>query len=354
MQPTTLPLEDARWLALTHRDASADDTFVYAVKTTGVFCRPSCGARTPLRKNVLLFDNASAAQIAGFRACKRCSPSGTSPAQLRAQQAAQMCELIAQSETPPSLATLAAHVGLSVFHAQRLFKSHTGLTPKTYARAHRAGAVRETLRQASTVTEAIYDAGFLAANHFYKGADQWLAMTPRAWRAGGAGESLSVATAACTLGLVLIAATPRGVCAVLLGDSREALVHELTQRYPRAAQHEASAQRATMIAAVVSAVDGTPNDALLPVDLQATAFQHRVWRALCEIPRGQTRTYSEIAIALGTPTAARAVAKACASNPLAVLIPCHRVVRQDQSLAGYRWGLARKSALLKREQNTCK
>ena len=341
--------EDARWRALRARDASADGTFYYAVRTTGVYCRPSCAARPARPENVTFYGTAAEAERAGYRPCKRCKPREPPLAERRAQVVAATCRLIDSSEEPPSLEELAAHAGVSPFHLHRLFKAATGLTPKAYAAARNVERVKRELHAGGSVTQAIYGAGFGSTGRFYEQAKRRLGMTPTAFRAGGEDQEIRFAVGASSLGPLLVAATRHGVCAVLFGKSRAALAEELAARFPRARLVQADAAFEATVAAVVHLVERPREAAELPLDIRGTAFQERVWRALTEIAPGQTVTYGELARTIGAPTAARAVARACATNHLAVVVPCHRVVSSDGSLAGYRWGIARKKALLARE-----
>ncbi len=340
---------DARWEAVRQRDASADGTFYYSVKTTGVYCRPSCGSRLARRENVEFHESPSAAERAGFRPCKRCKPDQPSRAERQAAQVADLCRLIERSDEVPTLERLAAHVGLSVFHTQRLFKSVSGVTPKEYAAAHRAGRAREALEAEGTVTQAIYDAGYGSSAHFYEQASQRLGMTPTKYRAKGAELEIHFAVGECSLGAILVAATQRGVCAIFLGDDPDQLVQDLERRFARARLIGEDAGFERLVAQVVGLVERPSSAAVLPLDIRGTAFQERVWKALSEIPAGETRTYAELADSIGAPSAVRAVGTACGANPLAVAIPCHRAVRRDGSLAGYRWGIERKRELLARE-----
>ncbi len=343
---------DACWRAVVTRDARADETFVYAVKTTGVFCRPSCKARTPLPANVTFHASPDDARAAGFRACKRCTPDAPSRTAREASIVAAACATLADSETTPTLATLAAAAGLSPFHFQRLFKRVTGLTPRTYAAALKARRVAAALAEAPSVTTAIHDAGYGSASRFYEGATARLGMTPTTWRKGGAQQTIRYAIGDSALGRALVATTPRGVCAILLGDDDAALVKDLSKRFPKA-RLDADDDAFTGIArAALAAVDLPQAAAHLPLDVRGTAFQERVWQELRRIPPGETLTYAALANRIGSPQATRAVASACAANPLAVVVPCHRVVRGDGGLGGYRWGLARKEALLAREAVT--
>lgn len=342
--------EADRWTAVLRRDASADGRFFYSVSTTGVYCRPSCAARRPRRDHVQFHASAEAAERAGFRPCKRCRPSEPGLNERRAAAVARACRLIARAETMPTLEALAASAGMSRFHFHRIFRALTGVTPRAYATAHRARRVRRQLRRTLTVTEAIYGAGFNSNSRFYATAPDVLGMTPAAFRAGGGGVTIRVAVGRCSLGSVLVAATERGVCAILLGDDPDILKRDLEIRFPKAQFTGGDRPFDRLVANVISLVEmpGRPVD--LPLDVRGTAFQQRVWDALRRIPAGSTATYSEIAGRIGAPRAVRGVAQACASNPLAVAIPCHRVVRTDGNLAGYRWGLERKQALLDRER----
>jgi AraC family transcriptional regulator of adaptative response/methylated-DNA-[protein]-cysteine methyltransferase len=340
---------DARWEAVRQRNASADGTFYYSVKTTGVYCRPSCGARLARPENVEFHESPSEAERAGYRACKRCKPDQPSLAQRHSAQVADLCRLIERSDEAPSLEDLATHVGLSVFHTQRIFKNVTGVTPKEYAAAQRAERARGTLQAGGTVTRAIYDAGYGSSTHFYEQSTERLGMTPTKYRAKGAALEIHFAVGQCSLGAILVAATQRGVCAVLLGDDPEELVHDLERRFSRARLVGADAGFERLVARVVGLVERPATAHELPLDIRGTAFQERVWKALTQIPAGETRTYAELADAIGAPSAVRAVGTACGANPLAVAIPCHRAVRRDGSLAGYRWGIERKRELLERE-----
>jgi AraC family transcriptional regulator of adaptative response/methylated-DNA-[protein]-cysteine methyltransferase len=336
-----------RWEAVIARDKAFDGQFVYAVKTTGVFCRPSCGARLPLRENVGFYATPALAAESGFRPCKRCRPEA--PEAGHGPRIAAAIGLIERAETPPSLDAVAAAAGLSPHHFHRVFKAATGMTPKAYADAHRARLVRQALPEARSVTEAIYDGGFNSSGRFYEAANGMLGMTPTAFRAGGRGETIRFALGACSLGAILVAATARGVCAILLGDDPAALLQQLQDRFARATLVGDDPSFDAVVAQVVGFVDAPETGLGLALDVRGTAFQHRVWAALRAIPVGSTETYSALAARLGQPGAVRAVASACAANSLAVAIPCHRVVRLNGDLAGYRWGLARKAALLARE-----
>lgn len=341
--------EAERWEAVQQRDQGADGIFYYSVKSTGVYCRPSCAARPALRKNVAFHDSCAAAEQAGFRACLRCKPGQPALAERHAEVVAQACRLIDSADGPPDLDTLAQACGMSRFHFHRIFKAHTGITPKAYADAGRARRVQQQLADAPTVTDAIYAAGFNSSGRFYAASAQVLGMTPQAFRAGGSGASIRFAIAASSLGAILVAATEKGICAILMDDDPELLVRDLQDRFPKAELRGADAGFEQTVAQVVAFVEAPQIGLDLPLDVRGTAFQQRVWQALREIPAGQTVSYAELAERVGLPKGARAIAGACAANPVAVAIPCHRVVRNDGSISGYRWGVERKHALLKRE-----
>lgn len=341
--------QDPRWAAIVARDAKADLTFVYGVKTTGVYCRPSSSARRPLPQNVEFFDTPQQAEAAGYRPNKRYSGDQTQVAARHAQLVAAACRHIEQAETVPSLEALAALCGLSPFHFHRVFKAVTGLTPKRYASAHRSRKVRDGLKDQHSVTDALYEAGFNSNSRFYETADQLLGMKPGDYKAGGTNTDMRFAVGQCSLGAILVAQSNRGVCAILLGDDPDKLVRDLQDQFPRANLLGADHDFEQLIAQVVGFIEAPALGLNLPLDLRGTAFQERVWQALREIPVGCTASYAEIAQRIGAPTAYRAVAQACGANSLAVAIPCHRVVRSDGNLSGYRWGIERKRQLLERE-----
>lgn len=345
---------DPRWAQVRARDAAADARFFYSVETTGVYCRPSCAARPARPENVAFHATREDAERAGFRACKRCRPQEPPAVERTAEQVAAMCRLIETSETAPTLEALAAHVGFSSFHAHRLFKSVTGLTPRAYAVAHRRARVQSEIVAASTVTQAIYDAGYSSSGRFYEEANGLLGMTPTALKAGGADLEIRFAVGECSLGSILVAATARGVCAVLLGDDPQALIDDLHARFPRADIIGADASFDALVGRVIGFVERpsahTSRADRLPLDIRGTAFQQRVWSALAAIPAGTTVTYADLAATIGAPNAIRAVASACAKNAIAVVVPCHRVVRRGGELAGYRWGIERKRVLIERER----
>ncbi|HEY2951482.1 MAG TPA: bifunctional DNA-binding transcriptional regulator/O6-methylguanine-DNA methyltransferase Ada [Verrucomicrobiae bacterium] len=339
-----------RWLALQRRDAGADGQFVYSVATTGVYCRPTCPSRLALRENVAFYDTGAEAERAGFRPCKRCRPEGVSQRQRQAEAIAKACRIIDGADSAPSLDALAKAVGLSRFHFQRLFKRLAGVTPRQYAAARRTGRVRSQLRTRPSVTEAIYGAGFSSSSRFYERSSDTLGMTPREYRSGGLGVPIRYAVAACPFGLVLVAGTARGICAVRFGNERATLERELRQDFPQATLAKGDKAFVDWVKTMVQLIKQPAGRIDLPLDIRGTAFQQRVWQALREIPAGQTVSYSEVAARIGQPAAVRAVARACAANPVAVIVPCHRVVKSDGELSGYRWGVERKRQLLKREQ----
>jgi len=341
---------DPRWAAVVARDHRADGTFYYSVDTTGVYCRPSCPSRRANPGNVRFHGTTAEAERAGFRACRRCKPDRPPLEQVHAAKVAEICRVIETAEVAPSLAGLAKQAGLSPHHFHRVFKAVTGVTPRGYAAAHRTNRVRNELKKRSkTVTEAIYDAGFNSGGRFYERSDQLLGMTPTDYRAGGADTEIHFAVGECSLGSILVAQSAKGICAILLGDDADALVRDVQDRFPRATLVGADAAFEQTIATVVGFVEAPALGLDLPLDVRGTAFQQRVWQALCQIPVGSTASYTEIAARIGAPNGARAVAQACGANGLAVAIPCHRVVRTDGSLSGYRRGVERKRKLLARE-----
>ena len=341
--------ESARWAALAARDAAADGAFFYSVRTTGVYCRPSCAARPARPENVAFHATTADAEAAGFRPCKRCKPDQAPLAQRNAAAVTAACQLIESAEEAPGLEALAAEAGMSPFHFHRVFKSVTGVTPKAYADARRAERVRQALGEAGTITEAIYDAGFNSGGRFYEQSDKVLGMTPTRFRAGGEAAQIRFAVGECSLGSILVAATDKGVCAILFGDDPDDLLRDLQDRFDKAELIGGDADFEALVATVVGFVEQPRLGLDLPLDVRGTAFQQRVWQALREIPAGQTASYAQVAEQIGKPSAVRAVAQACAANALAVAIPCHRVVRNDGALSGYRWGVERKRALLDRE-----
>jgi AraC family transcriptional regulator, regulatory protein of adaptative response / methylated-DNA-[protein]-cysteine methyltransferase len=343
-------LDDRRWDALLARDPDpACGPFLYAVTTQGVYCRPGCPSRPPLRRNTRFFADAAAAEAAGFRACKRCDPKGNRAA-LHAEAIKAACGLIEASETPPPLSTLAARAGYARHHFLRLFKEVTGLTPGAYADAVRARRLGASLAAGDRVAEAVAGAGYGSESRVYSAPGQVLGMTPGTARRGGEGEVIRLASAESPLGAVLVGATEKGVCFIGFAENPEEAEANLRQRFPKARIEAAEAELAETVRQVVGFIE-EPHAALaLPLDLRGTAFQRRVWQALQAIPFGETRSYAAVAEAIGAPRAVRAVATACANNKLALAVPCHRVVASDGGLAGYRWGLDRKRALLAKEK----
>ena len=343
--------EGARWRAVSARDRSWDGRFVFAVRTTGVYCCPSCPARRPRRRNVSFFTGPGAAEAAGFRACLRCRPRETGAADSRSAVVAAACRLLAEDRDQPwRLGALAKEVGVSPRHLLRTFKDALGVTPRQYADARRMAAFKGRLRGGDSVTGAMYDVGFGSSSRLYEDVQGRLGMTPATYRRGGRGMSIGYTVTDSPLGRLLVAATDRGVAAVSLGDSETALEAGLRKEYPQAEIHRDDAGLQRWVALVLDELAGAKRRPDLPLDVQATAFQHRVWQELRAIPRGQTRSYAEVARRIGQPTAARAVARACASNRVALLVPCHRVVATGGGVGGYRWGAQRKQALLEREQ----
>ena len=343
-----MALDAQRWEAVVRRDRGADGSFVYAVRTTGVYCRPSCAARRAKRENVEFHGTAAEAEREGFRACRRCRPDA-GERNGNGEAVAKACRLI-EAQDAADVSALAAAVGMSASRFHRVFKLVTGLTPRAYVKGNRSQRVREELAKGGSVTAAIYRAGFNSSGRFYATAGKALGMRPAAYRAGGAGETIRFAVGECSLGAILVAASQAGVCAIALGDDPDTLVKDLQGRFARANLIGGDESFEQLVAKVVGFVENPAIGLDLPLDVRGTAFQQRVWEKLCEIPLGQTRSYSELARQLGAPHATRAVAQACAANGLAVAIPCHRVVRTDGSLSGYRWGVERKQRLLARER----
>lgn len=351
---------DPRWAAVLERDARQDGRFVYAVKSTGVYCRPSCPSRRPRRENVAFFGAPEEAERAGYRACRRCAPrSSMAPAARTVQRACAYLD--AHLDEPVTLEALGRAVGVSPYHLQKTFKRVTGVSPKEYVSARRVERLKGRLQQGDGVADATYEAGYGSGSRVYERSDAQLGMTPATYKRGGLGMTIRYGTAASPLGRLLVAVSERGVCAVTLGDSDAALEAALRREYPRARIERAQAGGESgdapleeQIGAIIRHLEGTQPSLALPIDVQATAFQRRVWQALQEIPYGATRSYGEVAAAIGQPQAARAVAQACATNRVALVVPCHRVVRGDFATSGeaggYRWGAERKRRLLERER----
>ena len=341
--------QDSRWQSVVDRDSKADGKFFYSVKTTGVYCRPSCGARLARPENVQYHLTCEDAEKAGFRACKRCKPDEMGFVAMNSAKIARACRLIERSEQIPTLKQLAKQAEMSPFHFHRIFKSTTGLTPTAYAKAHRNQRVRASLERSSTVTDAIYDAGFNSSGRFYENSNRVLGMTPTKFREGGSDTDIFFAIGKASLGSILVAQSNKGVCSILIGEDPEVLIRDLQNRFPKANLIGDEAGYQDLVAKVVGLIEQPGVNLDLPLDIRGTAFQQRVWKALQQIPPGTTATYTEIAKKIGMPKAVRAVAQACGANALAVAIPCHRVIKNDGSLSGYRWGVDRKRALLERE-----
>jgi AraC family transcriptional regulator, regulatory protein of adaptative response / methylated-DNA-[protein]-cysteine methyltransferase len=345
--------DDPRWARIVARDKTADGHLWYSVVTTGVYCRPSCPSRAANAKNVQLHDSLEGAKATGFRPCKRCNPDGLSADAENVALVAKVCRIIEESEEEPSLEELSEAAGRSPSYFHRMFKAITGVTPKEYATAHRAAKVRHGLASGSSVTEAIYDAGFNSSGRFYEKSTDMLGMTPSQYRAGGNNEDIRFAVGQTSLGAILVASTNKGVAAILLGDDPDELVRDLQDRFPKAHLIGADNGYEALVARVVGFVEAPKIGLNLPLDVRGTAFQERVWKALQEIPAGATVSYAEVARRIGAPKSVRAVAGACAANNLAVAIPCHRVVRNDGAVSGYAWGVDRKRSLIDREATQC-
>jgi AraC family transcriptional regulator of adaptative response/methylated-DNA-[protein]-cysteine methyltransferase len=345
--------DEARWAAVLTRNRSADGYFVYGVRSTGIYCRPICPSRRPLRELVAFFSSPVEAERSGYRACKRCRPQAGAAADPWIAKVRDACQQLAGADTRPSLAALAVRAGSSPFHFQRNFKRLVGLTPHQFADACRMRDVRRALRTDARVTDAVYDAGYGSNSRFYERAAPRLGMKPSTYKKGGAGMAIQYATVDSPLGRLLVAATPKGVCAVAMGTSDAALVRELAREYPAASLTPNPRSLRAATAAIVEHLNGRRPTVDLPLDVQATSFQWQVWTALAAIPYGETRTYAEVARSIGRPRAVRAVARACATNPAAVAIPCHRVVPARGDVGGYRWGVSRKEALLATEAAHC-
>ncbi|MGX1904731.1 bifunctional DNA-binding transcriptional regulator/O6-methylguanine-DNA methyltransferase Ada [Enterobacter asburiae] len=343
--PTFITDED-RWQAVLARDPRADERFVFAVQTTGIFCRPSCRARHALRKNVRFYPDAHHAVQAGFRPCKRCMPDKPDPQEQKLAKVEHACRLLEQDPTL-TLEGLAQQVAMSPFHFHRLFKSVTGMTPKAWQQAARGQRLRTALAQGDKITDAVLAAGFPDSSSYYRKANDALGMTAKQYRKGDAAVRYAISD--CSLGCCLVAESERGICAILLGDSDAELTEELAAQFPKAAHAPLEEDFAQRVQQVIASIDNRDVPLALPLDIRGTAFQQRVWQALRNIPCGETASYQQVAQAIGQPSAVRAVAGACAANTLAIVIPCHRVVRNDGALSGYRWGTARKALLLKRE-----
>jgi len=344
----TINSTNQKWTWVLARDIKADGQFVYAVKSTGIFCRPSCPSRRPRRELVEFFDSPAEAQQAGYRACRRCAPAERNRQLQKVEAACRYMEN--NSDTTLSLNAVARHVGVSPFYFQRLFKRTLGISPRQYQQARRANKFKSALQTESRITDAIYEAGYGSSSRAYENVSGQLGMTPSAFRRNGKGTEIHYSVLSTELGKLLLAATSRGLCAVRFGESDAALVRDLRHEFHAAAIQRDDQALQPLAEQVQELLHGGLNPSRIPLDLQGTAFQQLVWNALRQIPRGETRSYSEIAQAIGKPKAVRAVAGACASNPVALVVPCHRVVQKNGSLAGYRWGVKRKAALLEGEK----
>jgi AraC family transcriptional regulator of adaptative response/methylated-DNA-[protein]-cysteine methyltransferase len=343
--------EEVRWRAVQARDARFDGVFLYGVRSTGIYCKPSCPSRRPRREQVSFYASSEVAEAAGFRACLRCEPLRTDARDPQVLMALRACQAIeAHTEGALSLSALSAQVGISPYHLQRTFKRVTGLTPRQYAAAHRISRFKASVGEGQAVTDALYDAGFGSSSRLYEQAASELGMTPRAYARNGAGMKIGYAIVGCALGRLLVAATERGLCAVSLGDSDEELEQALRAEFRAAEISRETDSLKEWIEPLLLHLEGQRSSLDLPLDVQATAFQRRVWEELRRIPYGSTRSYGEVAKSLGQPQAVRAVARACATNPVALVTPCHRVIRENGELGGYRWGLERKRQLLARER----
>jgi AraC family transcriptional regulator of adaptative response/methylated-DNA-[protein]-cysteine methyltransferase len=341
---------ESQWQAVLTKDARFDGEFVFAVSSTGIYCRPSCPSRRPHRERVSFFPLPEDAEQAGFRACRRCHPRDTRAINPQVQIAQQVCRIIEENDGEAvTLSALSEKIGVSSFHLQRTFKSVMGITPKDYAETFRVNKFKQGVRKGETITSAMYDAGFGSSSRLYSSASSQLGMTPATYGKGGRGAVINYAIVQTALGSLLVAATDKGVCSVMLGDSDETLKADLLKEFPAAEIHDDEKPLRAAVKAIVEYLKHKSPRIDLPLDIQATAFQRQVWAQLRAIPYGQTHSYSEVAIAMGQQKAVRAVARACATNPVALVIPCHRVIREDKSLGGYRWGLERKKRLLERE-----
>ncbi|HLG65518.1 MAG TPA: bifunctional DNA-binding transcriptional regulator/O6-methylguanine-DNA methyltransferase Ada [Ktedonosporobacter sp.] len=343
--------EEQCWQAVLSRDARSDGTFVYAVRSTGIYCNPSCPSRKPRREQVAFFTLPQAAEQAGFRPCRRCSPRETVTGEPHVLLVQHACAYIEKyCEEALSLTTLSEAMNMSPFHLQRVFKRVTGITPYQYIETCRLKRLKERLKEGEAVTTAMYDAGYGSSSRLYERAR--LGMTPTTYRKGGQGMNIHYSITNSALGRLLVAATEKGICSVCLGDADAILEAALVSEYPAATIERDDGEMSEWVEMLVRYLDGQQPDLNLPLDVQATAFEWRVWTALQAIPYGETRSYSEIAQAIGNPKGVRAVANACASNPVALIVPCHRVVRNNGDIGGYRWGMERKQSLLRQEQGS--
>lgn len=342
--------DEKRWYAIVHKEQAAEGSFYYGVKTTGVFCRPGCSSRLPNRENVEYFTSRKAAESAGYRPCKRCKPASNSKNEEIEQIIIRACKSIVQSNSPLKLKDLAETAGMSPYHFHRLFKMIVGITPKQYASKHQADRFRKCLKSSESITDAIYSAGFSSSSGAYAKKRDHLAMKPRDYRAGGAGVTIHYGLARCDLGWLIVATTRRGVCAIEFSDDPAALPQQVQNRFPQANLQEAGSGFVALIREVIEFIKSPHNSFNMPLDIQGTAFQQKVWNVLRQIKPGETLSYTDVAERIDNPKAVRAVATACASNKLAVVIPCHRVIAKDGTLSSYRWGAERKKRLLENER----
>ena len=343
-------IDEARWQVVLAREVCGNERFVYAVRSTGVYCRPGCPSRRPRRDNVVFFPVPDAAERAGFRPCRRCRPERERSASPQVAMIGRACRLIEDRlDAPVTLEALGQELQSSPYHLERTFKRFLGITPRQYADALRLERLKTSLRSDSDVTSALYEAGYGSSRSLYERAPEQLGMTPATYRRGGRGMDIAYTTAHSPLGRLLVAGTERGICAVSLGDGDDELEKSLAAEYPEATIHKDQSRLRLWVSALISHLCGTEPHLELPLDVRATAFQWRVWQELRKIPYGETRSYKQIAQAIGRPKAVRAVANACASNPAAIVIPCHRIVRGNGDPGGYRWGAERKQVLLSRE-----
>jgi len=352
MTSTNFNTEDARWHAVLNNNSSADGSFYYAVLTTGIYCRPSCTSRLPNRANVEYFTTCEEAEAAGYRACKRCKPTTKSKAVETEQKIIHSCRIIEESETSLKLDELAAQVNLSPYHFHRLFKKIVGVTPKQYASRNKSQRFQKSLKTSPSITDAIYSAGYGSSGGAYDKTQDQLAMKPKVYRKGAAGITITYGLAQCFLGWVIVAATDRGICAIEFGDDPDALPDQVQSRFPKAQLKEADRGFKTLINEVVEFIESPGGDFKIPLDIQGSAFQQQVWNVLRRVKPGETLSYTEVAEKIGNPNAVRAVASACASNKLAVVIPCHRIISKAGKLSGYRWGTKRKKMLLDLEKDS--
>jgi AraC family transcriptional regulator of adaptative response/methylated-DNA-[protein]-cysteine methyltransferase len=350
MASSQVVIDEARWQVVLAREVCGNERFVYAVRSTGVYCRPGCPSRRPRRDNVLFFPISDAAERAGFRPCRRCRPEQARAVSPQIEMINRACRVIEEGlDAPVTLASLGEQLQSSPYHLERTFKRFLGITPRQYADALRLERLKTNLRSDNDVTTALYEAGYGSSRSLYERAPEQLGMTPATYRRGGRGMDIGYTTVHSPLGRLLVAGTERGICAVSLGDDEEALVKSLAAEYPEGKIHRDNSKLRLWVLALISHLCGKEPHLDLPLDVRATAFQWRVWQELRKIPYGETRSYSQIAQAIGQPKAARAVANACASNPAAIVIPCHRVVQESGEPGGYRWGAERKRTLLARE-----